>query len=62
MAAVLAFSLWVPALFPDQEQALNMSAVGLGLYMGAMGLLAAVFSQRRPGAATDQAAPPAAGG
>ena len=59
---VLALVLVVLGALPDKEQALYVTAVGLGLYMGAMGLLAAVFSQRRPGAATDQATPPAAGG
>ena len=33
-------------LFPDQEQALYLTAVGLGLSMGAIGLFVTVFSPR----------------
>jgi hypothetical protein len=59
---VLALALVVLGPLPDKEQALYVTAVGLGLYMGAMGLLAAVFSQRRPATAADGATPPEAGG
>jgi hypothetical protein len=47
---------------PDQEPALYFTAVGLGLFLAALGLLLMVFSQRRPKAASDQAALPTAGG
>jgi hypothetical protein len=68
-------TIWLPAaclvlvlafvalgLFPGQEQALYLTAVGLGLFMGAIGLFAMVFSQGRPPAASDSAALPATGG
>ncbi len=62
MAAVLAFSLVVLGAFPDQEQALYMSAVGLVLFAGAFTLLDLVVSQRRPQTLSDAAAcPPAPG-
>jgi len=48
---VLALALVALGLFPDQEQALYLTAVGLGLFMGAMGLLVMVFLQRRPATA-----------
>ena len=59
---VVALALVVLGLFPDQEQALYLTAVGLGLYMGAMGLFVMVFWQRRPQTAFDPAALPATGG
>jgi uncharacterized membrane protein YozB (DUF420 family) len=59
---VLALALVVLGLFPDQEQALYLTAVGLGLFMGAIGLFAMVFSQRRPAAPPDRAGLPATGG
>jgi hypothetical protein len=59
---VLALALVVLGPFPDQEQALYLTAVGLGLYMGAIGLFVMVFQQRRPATAPDQAARPATGG
>jgi hypothetical protein len=42
---VLALALVVLGSFPDQELALYLTAVGLGLFMGAIGLFALVFSQ-----------------
>jgi hypothetical protein len=48
-------------LFPDQEAALYLTAVSLGLLLGALALLMLVLSQRRPQAASDPAALPAAG-
>jgi len=61
---VYGFTIWLPTaslvlvlalvalgLFPDGEQALYLTAVGLGLFMGAMGLLVMVFLQRRPATA-----------
>ena len=57
-----ALILVVLGLFPDQEQALYLTAVGLGLVLGALTLLMLVFSQRRPQAASDPAALPATGG
>jgi hypothetical protein len=59
---VLALALVVLGPFPDQEQALYLTAVGLGLYMGAIGLFVMVFGQRRPPAEPDRAARPATGG
>jgi hypothetical protein len=52
----------VLGLFPDQEPALYLTAVALGLVMGAFTLLWLVFSQRRPAMASDPAALPATGG
>ncbi len=49
-------------LSPGQEQALYLTAVGLGLLMGALGLFVAVFWQRSPQTASDPAALPATGG
>ena len=57
-----ALVLVVLGLFPDQEQALYLTAVGLGLFLGALTLLFLVFSQRRPQAAFDPAELPATGG
>ena len=57
-----ALILVVLGLFPDQEPALYLTAVGLGLVLGALTLLMLVFSQQRPQTASDRAAPPAAGG
>ena len=59
---VLALALVVLGLFPNQEQALYLTAVGLGLFLGAISLFAMVFSQRRPQTASDPAALPATGG
>jgi len=58
----LALALVVLGPFPDQELALYLTAVGLGLFMSAMGLFGMVFSQRRPSVAADQATLPATGG
>jgi len=52
-----ALVLVVLGLFPEQEPALYLTAVALGLFMGALTLLFLVFSQRRPQAASDPAAP-----
>ena len=57
-----ALVLIVLGLFPGQEPALYLTAVGLGLFLGALSLLMLVFSQRRPRAASDPAALPATGG
>jgi hypothetical protein len=59
---VLALVLVVLGTFPDQEQALYLTAVGLGLFMSAMGLFVAVFWQRRPQTASGAAELPASGG
>ena len=45
---IAALVLIVLGPFPDQEPALYLTAVGLGLVMGALTLLFLVFSQRRP--------------
>jgi len=59
---IAALVLIVLGLFPDQEPALYLTAVGLGLVMGALTLLLLVFSQRRPQTASDPATLPATGG
>jgi MFS family permease len=58
----LALALVVLGLVPDQERALYLTAVGLGLFMGAMGLFVMVFSQPRPQTASDPRELPATGG
>ena len=45
---LMALALAALGLVPDQEPALYLTAVGLGLYMGAIGLFAMVFSVGRP--------------
>ena len=57
-----ALVLIVLGLFPDQEPALYLTAVTLGLFMGALTLLFLVFSQRRPQPGSGPAALPATGG
>jgi hypothetical protein len=59
---VIALILVVLGLFPDQEPALYLTAVGLILFLDALNLLFLVFSQRRPQTASDPAALPATGG
>jgi hypothetical protein len=59
---VLALALVVLGLLPDQEQALYLTAVGLGLYMGAIGLFTMVFSVGQPWTTSDRAGLPASGG
>jgi len=59
---IAALILIVLRLFPDQEPALYLTAVGLGLSLGALSLLLLVFSQRGPQPASDPAALPATGG
>ena len=44
----LALALVILGLFPDQQEALYLSAVGLGLLMSALGLFVGVFWQERP--------------
>jgi hypothetical protein len=61
-ALVLALAIVVLGLIPEQEQALYFTAVGIGLFMGAIGLLAMVFWRRRPVTGSDPTAPPARGG
>jgi hypothetical protein len=48
--------------FPDQEPALYLTAVVLGLFVGAVSLLMLVFLHRRPKTASGPAALPATGG
>ena len=59
---VLALGLVVLGLVPDQAQALYVTAVGLGLYMGAIGLFYTVFWQGGPQMASDPTSLPATGG
>ena len=59
---VLALVLVVLGLFPDQEQAIYLTAVGFGLFMGAMTLLAMVFAPQPPQTASGPVAPPATRG
>jgi len=51
-----------PGLFPDEEPALYLAAVVLGLFQGALILLMLVFPQRRRRTASDPAALPATAG
>jgi hypothetical protein len=62
MSLVLALGLVVLGFVPALEHALYLTAVGLGLFMSAMGLFVMVFERRRPQAASDRAALPAARG
>jgi hypothetical protein len=57
---VLALVLVVLGPLPDQEQALYVTAVAVGLYMGALALFVAVFW--RPSAPVDRAGTAAPGG
>jgi hypothetical protein len=59
---VLVLVLVVLGPLPGQEQALYLTAVGLGLFMSAIGLFAMVFSQRLAHPASDPADLPASGG
>ncbi len=58
---VLALVLVVIGAFPDQEQALYLTAVGLGLLMAATALFWVVL-QPSPSTASDRLDPPASGG
>ncbi len=46
-ALAVALAIVLLGLFPNQEQALYLTAVGLGLFMGAFHLFVMVFWQRR---------------
>jgi hypothetical protein len=59
---VLALALVVFGPFPNQEQALYLTAVALGLLMGALGLFVGVFWRRRPSVAADRGGLAASGG
>ncbi len=59
---IAALVLVVLGLFPDQEPALYLTAVGLGLFMGALTLLLLVFLQGPRPTASDPAALSATGG
>ncbi len=59
---VLALALVVLGLFADQEPALYLTAVAVGLFGAALSLLLLVFSQRYPSAASDRAGLAATGG
>jgi hypothetical protein len=61
-ALVLALALVVLGFFPDQERALYLTAVGLGLFMSATGLFVMVFERRRPHTASDPTALGSSGG
>ncbi len=58
---VLALALVVLGPFPDQEQALYLTAVGLGLFIAATTLFYVVL-QPSPSAASDRLEPPTSGG
>ena len=62
MTVLAALVLVVLGRFPDQEPALYITAVVLGLLGTALTLPFLVFSQRRPQTASDPAALPATGG
>ena len=59
---LVALFLVALGLVPDQEPALYLTAVELGLLGTALALLFLVFSQRRPQTASNPAALPATGG
>ena len=59
---VLTLALVALGFFPGQEQALYLTAVGLGLFMAAMALFVMVFLPGRPQVASDPAELPATGG
>ena len=59
---IAALVLVVLGLFPDKEQALYLTAVGLGLFMGGLTLLFLVFSQGPRPTASDPAELPATRG
>jgi hypothetical protein len=58
---IAALVLVVLGPFPDQEQALYLTAVGLGLFMGGLTLLFLVFSQGQPQMASGKMALPSTG-
>jgi hypothetical protein len=62
VSIVLALALVALGLFQDQEPALYLTAVAVGLFGAAISLLGLVFLQPYPAAASDPAALPAAGG
>jgi len=53
---MIALVVIVLGLLPDQEPALYLTAVAIGLFMGALSLLLLVFSHRRPQPVSDPAA------
>jgi O-antigen/teichoic acid export membrane protein len=59
---IAALALIVLGLFPEQESALYLTAVGLGLFANALVLLYLVFSHGRPRPASGPAELPATGG
>ena len=59
---VLALVLVVLGPLPSQEQALYLTAVGLGMFMGAVAMLFIAFSQGRPQMASGPAELSASGG
>ncbi len=58
---VIALVLVALGLFPDQEPALYLTAVGLILFLDALNLLSLVFSQRRPRTTSGPAELPSTG-
>jgi hypothetical protein len=62
VSIVLALALVVLGLFPDQEPALYLTAVAVGLFGAALSLLGMVFLQGYASAAPDRAGLPATGG
>lgn len=62
VSVVLALALVALGLFPDQEPALYLTAVAVGLFGAALSLLGLVFLQPYPAAASGPAAMPATGG
>jgi hypothetical protein len=62
VSIVLALALVALGLIPDQEPALYLTAVAVGLFGAALSLLPLAFLQGRPGAASDSAELPATGG
>jgi hypothetical protein len=62
VSIAMALALVVLGLIQDQEQALYLTAVAVGLFGAALTLLALAFVQPYPAAASDPAALPATGG
>ena len=62
VSIVLALALVALGLFPDQEPAIYLTAVAVGLFGAALSLLPLAFSQGHPGAASDPAELHATGG
>lgn len=61
-SVMAALALVAVGVLPDQEPALYLTAVAVGLCGAPLGLIGLVFLQRYPAAAPDRAEMPATGG